>query len=130
LRQLSSRDIIPVFDEIFSLFGIPEELKTDNGPSFQSIEFRNFAEYLGFRHPRITPLWPKANGETERFMHTIGKYIRTANIESRNWKQEMYTFLKKLPCYSPKHNYYLACRRIIQDESQNQAIIRKRREEK
>lgn len=84
LRSTSARSVIPLFDKMFSLFGIPEELKTDNGPPFQSFEFRQFAEQLGFKHHRITPLWPKANGEAERFMRTLGKAIRTAHIESKN----------------------------------------------
>ena len=32
LRSTSAKAVIPKFDKIFSLFGIPEELKTDNGP--------------------------------------------------------------------------------------------------
>ena len=40
IRSASARTVIPVFDKIFSLFGIPEELKTDNGPPFQSLEFK------------------------------------------------------------------------------------------
>lgn len=76
------------------MFGIPEELKTDNGPPFPSFESRQFAEHFGFKHHRITPLWPKANGEAERFMRTLGKAIRTAHIESKNWKQKMFTFLR------------------------------------
>lgn len=30
---------------------------------------------------RVTPLWPKAIGEAERFMRTLGKVIKTANIK-------------------------------------------------
>lgn len=94
LRSTSARSVIPLFDKIFSLFGIPEELKTDNGQPFQSFEFRQFAEQLGFKHHRITPLWPKANGKAERFMRILGKAIRTTHIESKNWKQEMFTLLR------------------------------------
>lgn len=27
-------------------------------------------------------------------MHTLGKAIKTANIEGKNWKQEMFTYLR------------------------------------
>ncbi|XP_048751676.2 uncharacterized protein LOC125663402 [Ostrea edulis] len=86
--------VIPVFDKIFSIFGIPEVLKTDNGPPFQSSEFAKFASYLGFRHQRITPLWPRTNSEAERFMKTLSKAIKTSNVEGLNWKQELYKFLR------------------------------------
>lgn len=53
LRSISAKSVIPVMDKIFSLFGVPKELKTDNGPLFQSHEFQNFSEFLGFKHRRI-----------------------------------------------------------------------------
>ena len=36
----SARVVIPVLDKTFSIFGIPDELKTDNGPPFQGSLFR------------------------------------------------------------------------------------------
>jgi len=64
--------------------GTPDTLKTDNGPPFNSEEFKNFSEYLGFRHQRVTPLWPKANAECERLMKTLAKIICTARIKQKN----------------------------------------------
>ena len=49
-----------------------------------------FAEYLGFKHRKVTSLWPEANGEVERFMKTFGKVLRTTT----SWKQQMYQFLR------------------------------------
>ena len=37
----------------------------------------------------MSPLWPEANGEVERFMKTFGKVLRTTT----HWKQDMYQFL-------------------------------------
>ena len=47
---------------------MPQVVKSDNGPPFNGHEFAQFADYLGFKHRRVTPLWPEANGEVERFM--------------------------------------------------------------
>ena len=49
----------------------------------------------GFTHRRVTPLWPGANDEVERFRKTLGKAIRSAFIEQHKWKQELYTFLRQ-----------------------------------
>ena len=95
LTSTSARAVIPKLDAIFARQGIPEVLKSDNGPPFSGHEFRKFTEYLGFEHRRITPYWPKANGEAERFMQTIEKCIRTANTDGKNWKQEMHKFLRQ-----------------------------------
>ena len=94
INSTSAKTVIPQLDKIFSMFGIPEVVKTDNGPPFNGYEFTKFAEYMGFKHRKITPLWPQANGEAERFMRTIGKIIKAANAERKSWKQEIYTFLR------------------------------------
>ena len=47
--------------------------QTDNGPPFNSHEFKTYASITGFRYRRITPLWPQTNAETERFMRTVKK---------------------------------------------------------
>jgi transposase InsO family protein len=95
LTTTSAKAAIPKLDAIFSRQGIPEILKSNNGPPFNGEEFKNFANHLGFKHCKITPYWPRANGETERFMKTIEKAIRAATVEFRNWKQAMYTFLRQ-----------------------------------
>jgi hypothetical protein len=87
---------LSLLDKTFSIFGIPKELKSDNGPPFNSQEFRKFADNMRFKHRKITPLWPRANKECERFMKTIGKAIHTAHTEHSSWKQEIYTFLRWL----------------------------------
>ena len=81
--------MIPIFDKVFSSRGIPENLKTDNGTPFQSSEFRNFANDLGFQRQRITPFWV-----AERCMRTIGKVCKCAQIDGKSWKQELYRFLR------------------------------------
>ena len=95
VHPTSSNTVIPKLDAIFARQGIPSELRSDNGPPFNGGEFASFASYLGFKHRRITPLWPGANGEVERLMKTLGKAIRAAFIDQRNWKQELYTFLRQ-----------------------------------
>ena len=57
LNSTSARAVIPKLDAIFARQGIPEVLKSDNGPLFNGLEFKNFADYLGFKHRRITPFF-------------------------------------------------------------------------
>ncbi len=58
VRATSANTVLPVMNKVFSMFGIPRVVKNDNGPPFNSDEFSQFADYLGFHHCRITPLWP------------------------------------------------------------------------
>ena len=64
-------------------FGV---VKSDNGPPFNGDEFAKFASVLGFRHRKVTPLWPRANGEVERFVKTLKKCIKAAKASLRNYR--------------------------------------------
>ena len=66
LKSVLSRDIINSLDSIFARHGIPESMKTDNGPQFISREFKNYLVTNGVRHVTSTPLWLQGNGEVER----------------------------------------------------------------
>lgn len=78
----------------FAIFGVPAEIRTDNGPPFQSKEFADFAKRMGFVHRKVTPLWPRANGVVESFMKNLGKVLRTAVIDGVPWKQRLREFLR------------------------------------
>ena len=94
LHSTSARAVIPVLDRILSAVGNIKQLKSDNGPPFQSQEFANFVDYYGFHHKRITPVWPQANGEIERFVKTLSKSLRAAVVEGKCFKQYLHSFLR------------------------------------
>ena len=58
---------IRAFDCTFALMGGITYLKTDNGSPFKSQQFADFAKSSGFTHHKVTPLFPSANGFSERF---------------------------------------------------------------
>ena len=82
VRSTSAKAVLPKLDRVFAAYGVPQVVKSDNGPPFNGHEFAQFADYLGFKHRRVTPLWPEAYGEVELFMKTFGKVLRTTS----NWK--------------------------------------------
>ena len=94
VHSTSAKVVIPRLDKIFAEFGIPHVVKTDNGPPFNGAGFKIFAETLGFRHRKITALWPRSNGGVERFMRTIKKTINTATTEGKSWKEELCKLLR------------------------------------
>ena len=71
VKSTSATAVLPRLDKVFSEFGTPDVVKSDNGPPFNSKEFALFAQDLGFKHRKITPRWPGANGEVERFVRTV-----------------------------------------------------------
>ena len=101
LTSTSAKAVVPKLDAIFSRRGGPDILKSDNGPPFNGHEFKTFADSLGFKHRKILSLWPKANGQAERLVQSLEKNIRIAHIEGKNWKQELYKFLRQ--CRATPH---------------------------
>ncbi|CAB4028603.1 PREDICTED: uncharacterized protein K02A2.6-like, partial [Paramuricea clavata] len=93
VKSTSATSTISKLERIFATHGLPNILKSDNGPPFQSNEFKQFMTENGIKHQRITPLWPKANSEAENFMKPMEKAIRAAHIEKKNWRKELYHFL-------------------------------------
>ena len=96
VSSTSARAVIPVIDKILSLLGVCDSMRTDNGPPWNSDEWKKFTQYLGFKHRKITPLWPAANPYVERFMASLKRVIRTSFVEGKSWKQEINAFLR---CY-------------------------------
>lgn len=79
--------------KVFAEFGVPVKVHTDNGSLFNGKEFQSFANNLGFDHWKITPKWPRANGEAEQFMCMDKKTIKAANMEQCPWKEELHEVL-------------------------------------
>ena len=75
--------VIPLFTRVFNMYGIPEEIKSDNGPPLNGSKFANFAQEQGFRHRKVTPGWAEANGDVERFMQTLKKSARISKLEGK-----------------------------------------------
>lgn len=94
-HSTSARATIPALDKIFAAHGIPTKLKSDNGPPFNSSDFTKFAETMGFKHQKVTPEWPEANGEAERFMRTLKKALHVAVAQGKPWRQELWSFLRQ-----------------------------------
>ena len=92
--SMSAKATIPKLDHIFLSYGIPIQLKSDNGPPFNSKTFSDYCEFMGIQHNSITPLHPQANGLVENFNRMINKVVRTSSIERKCWKQELLKFLR------------------------------------
>ena len=70
----------------FAFLGLPEQLVTDNGPSFISAEFVQFVWNNGVRHVTTAPYHPGLNGLAEWAIQTCKtglKKITEWSLESR-----------------------------------------------
>jgi transposase InsO family protein len=93
LNSTTADLVIPCLHEIFSTFDIPKTIKSDNGASFKSADFQRFCSYFGVKHRLITPYWPRANGEVERFNKNLSKVMKYASVLGTSWHKELNFFL-------------------------------------
>ncbi len=93
-NNLTSKAAILALKSVFKQYGVPKEIKSDNGPAFISKEFAQFADECKFKHRKITPEHPQSNPMAERFMGNINKQIRCASVKNEDWKQKVNTFVQ------------------------------------
>jgi len=67
LASTTSDAIIKPLKSIFARHGVPEVLRSDNGPQFASREFQEFAKRYGFQHNTSSPHYPQSNGKSSRW---------------------------------------------------------------
>ena len=126
IPSTSAKSVLPAFEKIFATHGIPEVVKTDNGPPFQSKDFKHFAQERGFVHRRVTPAWPEANGQVENFMKSVGKVAKIAHASGKDWKREMYVFLSNYRATphpsTGKSPYNLSMNRLVRTKLPSMAF--------
>ena len=117
VKSVSANTVIPVLDKVIAMFGVPMIIKTDNGSPFNSKQFADYAKYMGFVHRKITPRWPRANAQAESLNKPLMKCVKSACVEGKNWKQELYCFLRQYRATPHTSTGYTPFRLMFQRES-------------
>ena len=78
LSDTTSKEVISHIKSIFARYGIPETVRSDNGPQYCSREFAEFARQYQFKHITSSPRFPRSNGEAERMVKTVNNLLRKA----------------------------------------------------
>ncbi len=77
-----------LFQLVFRNFGIPEDIVSDRGPQFTSRVWHAFFRLLGVTVSLSSGYHPQSNGQTERKIQEIGRYLRAYCHEHQDtWSQ-------------------------------------------
>jgi len=77
-------------ENLFTRFGVPLELHSDQGRNFESQVFKKVCDILGIRKTRTTPLHPQSDGMVERFNKTLESHLRIlVNEHQDDWDQHI-----------------------------------------
>ena len=71
LVSTTSACVIAALKSIFARHGIPEKLISDNGPQYDSDDFREFAAKYQIQHDTSSPYYPQGNAQAERTVQTV-----------------------------------------------------------
>jgi putative transposase len=96
-RRLTSQDVLDKLAHLFIHRGIPEHIRSDNGPEFTAKTVRNWLNRLGVKTLFIEPGSPWENGYIESFNgklrdELLNREIFTTLVEAKvlmeNWRRQ------------------------------------------
>ena len=79
-RKLTSRDVIRVLARLMLAHGVPEHIRSDNGPEFVAKAVREWLAGLGTKTLFIEPGSPWENGYIESFNGKLGDELLNGEI--------------------------------------------------
>lgn len=80
MKSTTAKATINAFKVVYSRYGIPDEIVTDQGPPFNSSEMEDFHKSWGIAHNLTSPYNPRSNGLVERSVQTT-KHLLKKSLE-------------------------------------------------
>ncbi|MCG8623128.1 MAG: hypothetical protein MJE68_14180, partial [Proteobacteria bacterium] len=69
--------------------GAPQTLITDNGPPFNSSEFKRFCQEWNLEHHTSSPNYPQSDGQAERMVQTVKQRMARCKQDGQDFKQAL-----------------------------------------
>lgn len=84
--QSASTTAGKLVDEMFTRFGVPAELHSDQGRNFEAQVLGEVCRLLGVKKTQTTPLHPQSDGLVERFNRTLATQLAIlADRHQKDW---------------------------------------------
>ena len=93
MSSTTATKIIEALRQLFSAYGLPEQLVSNNGPQFVAQEFDSFMKINGIKHIRTLPYHLASNGVVERLVQTFKKAMNATNRKETTKSQQLASFL-------------------------------------
>ncbi|KAL0148064.1 hypothetical protein M9458_056604 [Cirrhinus mrigala] len=88
--SVTSQVIINFLDSLFSRWGLPNTITTDNGPQLISAEFKTYLKNKCIHHIRTAYYHPQANGGVERFHQSLKNSLRAHLFQGWSFSQAIH----------------------------------------
>ena len=93
MESTTSTKTIDELRQLFTAYGLLEQVVTDNGPQFVSQDFTNFMKLNGIKHIKILPYHPASNGAVDRLVQTFKKAMMSKAQKGITISQLLASFL-------------------------------------
>lgn len=93
MKSTTASATISVFQKIFSRFGLPHHVVSDNGTQYASAEFAGFLRSLGVKHSFAPVKHPATNGAAENFVKVFKKKVKAMLKDGKKIQQAIGLFL-------------------------------------
>ncbi|XP_062842684.1 uncharacterized protein lrfn4b [Trichomycterus rosablanca] len=79
-----------IFDHVFRVFGIPQDIVSDRGPQFSSQVWRAFCKQIGATASLSSGFHPQSNGQTERINQELESTLRSLVMDCpSSWSSQL-----------------------------------------
>lgn len=85
--------VIRILDKLFSQFGVPATIASDNDPVFVSADFQSFLKQRNIQHKKSAPYNPSTNGQVERCVQTVKAALKKMGASKSNVREQLNKFL-------------------------------------
>jgi len=104
-RRMRSEDVLDALYPLLLERGLPEHIRSDNGPEFASAAFQDGLKRVGIEPLRIAPGSPWENGYNERFNGTLRREVLNAEwfTSTRQAQTVINTWLRQYNRIRPHH---------------------------
>ena len=85
----TAQSTINQFCNIFATEGAPQILITDNGPPFNSSEFRRFCQEWNLEQYTSSPNYPQSDGQAEQSVQTVKQQMARCKQDGQDFKQAL-----------------------------------------
>lgn len=84
LNNKKGKEVIGILKKHFAGYGLPDCVFSDNGPPFNSHEFRHFANQYEFTRTTSSPGFPQSNGKIENAIKTAKRLMIKSQKDAKD----------------------------------------------